>query len=104
MASPGLCLAQLSRICLASPVRQSILHLPQKALIPTFQVRHAAFKPRTLSKKEKAGILTAPPKKKSTKKGEKEQKKRKPRTTYRQYDLKDAEQFSLCDAMRYVFK
>jgi len=103
MASPGLCLAQLSRLSLASPARQSILHRPHKALLPIFQVRHAAFKERILSKKEKAGILTGPVKKKSNKKkGEKEQKKRKPRTTYRQYDLKDAEQFSLCDAMRYI--
>ena len=30
------------------------------------------------------------------------QKKRKARTTYKTYDLKDAEMFSLCDAMRFV--
>lgn len=38
---------------------------------------------------------------KNKKKGEATKKKRKPRTAYVQYDLKDAEQFSLCDAMRY---
>ncbi|KAL8948577.1 MAG: hypothetical protein Q9222_005246 [Ikaeria aurantiellina] len=29
-------------------------------------------------------------------------KKKKARITFKQYDLKDAEQFSLCDAMRYI--
>lgn len=29
-------------------------------------------------------------------------KKRKPRTTFRQYDLSDGEQFALCDAIRYI--
>lgn len=38
---------------------------------------------------------------KNKKKGA-EVKKKKARTTYKQYDMKDAEQFSLCDAMRYV--
>jgi len=36
------------------------------------------------------------------KKAVKDTKKRKARTSYRQYDLKDAEQFSLCDAIRYI--
>lgn len=36
------------------------------------------------------------------KKKEADKKKRKPRTTYKQYDMKDTEQFSLCDAMRFV--
>jgi hypothetical protein len=36
------------------------------------------------------------------KKGEASKKKKKTRTTYLQYDLKDAEQFALCDAMRYA--
>ena len=38
---------------------------------------------------------------KNKKKGA-EVKKKKARTTYKQYDMKDAEQFSLCDAMRYL--
>lgn len=29
-----------------------------------------------------------------------EKKKKKPRTTFVQYDLRDADQFALCDAMR----
>jgi large subunit ribosomal protein L1 len=40
---------------------------------------------------------------KNKKKGEASKKRRKPKTTYTQYDLRDAEQFSLCDAMRYVY-
>jgi len=33
-----------------------------------------------------------------------QKKKRKGNTSFTQYDLKQAEQFSLCDAMRYVSK
>lgn len=32
-----------------------------------------------------------------------EKKKRKPRTSFIQYNLNDADQFALCDAMRYVW-
>jgi large subunit ribosomal protein L1 len=39
---------------------------------------------------------------KNKKKGVAETQKRKARTTYIQYDLRDAEKFSLCDAMRYI--
>jgi hypothetical protein len=35
-------------------------------------------------------------------KGEKEKKKKKSSTDFKQYDMKHAEQFSLCDAMRLV--
>lgn len=38
---------------------------------------------------------------KNKKKGEDTKKKKKTRSTYRQYDQKELEQFSLCDAMRY---
>jgi hypothetical protein len=41
---------------------------------------------------------------KNKKKGVAETKKRKARTTYIQYDLREAEKFSLCDAMRYVIE
>jgi large subunit ribosomal protein L1 len=36
------------------------------------------------------------------KKAEVAKKKRKTRTSFKEYDLKDAEQFSLLDAMRYA--
>lgn len=39
---------------------------------------------------------------KKNKKDDTTKKKRKPRTTYVQYDQRDLEQFSLCDAMRYI--
>jgi large subunit ribosomal protein L1 len=53
-----------------------------------------------LSKAAKAGIVKPV---KNKKKGEEPKKKKKQRTTYKLYDMKDAEMFSLCDAMRYVF-
>lgn len=66
--------------------------LPSTLLAPAFQVRHKsatsglAKNQSTMNKKKK----------------DSEKKKKKPRTIYRQYDLKDTEQFSLCDAMRFV--
>ena len=59
--------------------------------------------PKILSKKDKAGGGKGQSSQKNKKKGEETKKKRKARTTYKQYDMKDAEMFSLCDAMRYVF-
>ena len=49
----------------------------------------------------------APPKNSSSQKYKKnsdldKKKKRKPRSEFTQYDLKDMEQFSLCDAIRYA--
>jgi large subunit ribosomal protein L1 len=35
---------------------------------------------------------------------EKAKKRKKKHTMYKQYDLREAEQFTLCDAMRYVLK
>ncbi|TGO26534.1 hypothetical protein BPAE_0057g00100 [Botrytis paeoniae] len=99
MAAPGLCLAQMSRLSL-STARHTLLHAP-KASIPIVQVRHKGFKERILSKKEKSGALTGPTKSFSKRKTT-EKKKKKPRTTYRQYDPKDAETFTLCEAMRYL--
>ncbi|QSZ34132.1 hypothetical protein DSL72_005720 [Monilinia vaccinii-corymbosi] len=99
MAAPGLCLAQMSRLSLPT-ARQTLLHTP-KTSIPIVQVRHKGFKERILSKKEKASSLNGPSKAFSKKKTA-EPKKRKPRTTYKQHDPKDAETFTLCDAMRYL--
>ncbi|KAF7946469.1 hypothetical protein EAE96_009467 [Botrytis aclada] len=99
MAAPGLCLAQMSRLSL-STARHTLLHAP-KTSIPIVQVRHKGFKERILSKKEKSGALTGPTKSFSKRKTT-EKKKKKPRTSYRQYDPKDAETFTLCEAMRYL--
>jgi large subunit ribosomal protein L1 len=60
------------------------------------------FAPKILSKKEKAGIASKGQNPQKNKKKDAPQKKRKARTTYKTYDLKDAEMFSLCDAMRFV--
>jgi len=51
---------------------------------------------------KKAAVPRGQNPQKNKKKGESTKKKRKPRTSYVQYDLKDAEMFSLCDAMRYI--
>jgi large subunit ribosomal protein L1 len=58
--------------------------------------------PKILSKKEKAGAAPKGQNPQKNKKKDAPQKKRKARTMYKTYDLKDAEMFSLCDAMRYV--
>jgi large subunit ribosomal protein L1 len=55
-----------------------------------------------MSKKEKSVATGGGNPQKNKKKGAAETKKRKARTTYIEYDLRDAEKFSLCDAMRYV--
>jgi large subunit ribosomal protein L1 len=103
MATPSPFLAQLSRICLFSG-RQPILRLPATFLGTTTQVRYGSSKQRILSKAEKAGLVKKPATGNTMKSKKKEdsKKKRKPRTTYRQYNLKDTDQYSLCEAMRYV--
>jgi len=61
------------------------------------------FAPKILSKKDKAGLAgKGMNPMKNKKKGEETKKKKKVRTVYKQYDLKDADMFSLCDAMRCV--
>lgn len=92
-------LAQMSRICISSG-RPSFQHLPATLQGPKIAIRHKHGVPKIASKKEKGGSSQANAMK--HKKKDDGKKKRKPRTTYRQYDLKDAEQFSLCEAMRYV--
>jgi hypothetical protein len=56
-----------------------------------------------VSKKEKAPPASKMQISMKEKKKAAEKKKRKPKTSYRQYDLKDIEQFALCDAMRYTY-
>jgi len=68
--------------------------------LSTTAIRQA---PKIVSKKEKAGLAgKGMNPQKNKKKGEETKKKKKVRTVYKQYDLKDAEMFSLCDAMRFV--
>jgi len=86
------CLARMSRLSLSSG-RQSAYSLPARFLAPKIQVRCV-----TKAKEKKP---SGNPQKNKTK-GVVEKKKKKGRTTYLQYDMKDSEQFSLCDAMRYA--
>jgi len=55
-----------------------------------------------MSKAEKAGLPKNSNPQKNKKKGEETKKKKKARTVYKSYDMRDAEMFSLCDAMRYA--
>lgn len=92
MANARPCLAQLSRSCLTLRSRSALIY-PGGILQPFFQARHAS----TPAKKTGSGGN----KQMNKKKGEATKKKKKARSTYLQYDMKDADQFSLCDAMRY---
>ena len=91
MANLSPCLAQMSRLSLATG-RQTAYSLPARFLAPKIQVRFV-----TKAKEKKP---SGNPQKNKTK-GVVEKKKKKGRTTYLQYDMKDSEQFSLCEAMRY---
>jgi large subunit ribosomal protein L1 len=95
MATARPCLAQLSRICLPASRPGSVT--PTRFLSTTVPL---ASRAKIVSKKEKPASGSASKYKK--KKGEESGKKKKTRTTYKQYDMRDAEIFTLCDAMRYV--
>jgi hypothetical protein len=103
MATISPCLAQLSRIYLHTR-SQGIRRSPAMFLAPSFQVRHKSRGANAApieSKASKALKASKSVPQKNKKKGM-ETKKRKPRTVYKQYDLRAAEQFSLCDAIRYA--
>ena len=86
MASARTCIAPFQRTCLQLVGRPQ-LRLPAAVFLPFLQTRSATQKKQAQYKK----------KKEETKK-----KKKKAVTSFIQYDLKNADQFSLCDAMRYV--
>ncbi|KAK0667025.1 putative mitochondrial LSU ribosomal protein L1 precursor [Cercophora samala] len=86
MASTHHCLASLARLSLSTPTRPTVASTIPKFLVPsvaTPQVRHA-------SGGSGGGMRKKPVKKKKTYK------------TFRSYDLTPMEQFTLCDAMRYL--
>ena len=98
MATSRPMLAQLSRLCL-SPRIPGARFEGTRFLSATAA---CASKGKIISKKEKAGPASKGQNPQKNKKKDAPQKKRKARTTYKTYDLKDAEMFSLCDAMRFV--
>lgn len=69
--------------------------MPALMLAPALQVRYKSAKADKGSKTSKTQIALR------AKKTLEKKKKRKPRTTFRQFDLKEGEQFALCDAVRY---
>ncbi|KAI9822520.1 MAG: mitochondrial 54S ribosomal protein mrpl1 [Pycnora praestabilis] len=79
------CAATLRRTPLTLAFRPQP-RLPLAILLPSVQTRCIGSKDNALKYKKK----------------DTSKKKKKPRTTFTQYDLRDAEQFSLCDAMRYI--
>ncbi|KAL1645781.1 hypothetical protein SLS58_003665 [Diplodia intermedia] len=85
MASTQRCLAHLSRNVLNTSIRPSVGRSLAPALIPTQQIRCATVG-KGYKKKDKDAS----------------KKKKKTRTSYVTRDLKDAEQFALLDAIRYI--
>lgn len=91
-SSAKTCLAHLSRLPLR-PSIQTAAQLPQAIFLPSQQIRCAT-----------TGTSANAAKYRSAKKNQTEStsKKKKSRTTFINYDLRLAKQFSLCDAMQYV--
>jgi large subunit ribosomal protein L1 len=92
-------LAQLSKICLYS--NRSTPGIYTRFFSTTAAV--AARGPnaqKILSKADKGLRKASSNPQKNKKKGEEVKKKKKTRTTYKQYDQKDLDQFSLLEAMR----
>ncbi|KAF1346214.1 ribosomal protein L1-like protein [Delphinella strobiligena] len=87
MASSRTCLSQLSRSALSPAVRTNT-QLPPPFLLPFQQHRTAVQSANAQKYKRKDQPTSA--------------KKKKSRTTFVNYDLKDAIQFPLLDAMRYL--
>ncbi|KAH6641078.1 ribosomal protein L1-like protein [Chaetomium tenue] len=85
MASLNRCLASLARFSLTTPARPTTAPLIPKFLLPTTTVPLVRY-----ASGGGGGMRKRPPKKKKTYK------------TFRSYDLSPMEQFSLCDAMRYL--
>ncbi len=94
MSSTRQCLSQLSRLSISATATRPTIQAAA-ALQPISQQRLYAAKP---AKANVAGKYTA--KLKAARQAEK--KGRKPRTTFREYDIRDADQYALLDAMRLV--
>ena len=94
MSSTRQCLAQLSRLSVSAP---RLTVQTAASLQPISQQRsYAAAAPKM---KPNGGV----PNKYASKlraQRQAEKKARKPRTSYREYDLKDADHYALLDAMR----
>ena len=73
------------------PTKQCTFQYLSRVFFPQVHFSRQASGLSLRGKTDNKGKMTAPPK-----------KKKKARSTFRQYDLKKMEQFSLCDAMRYT--
>jgi large subunit ribosomal protein L1 len=93
--------AQLSRTCLSSS-RQISHNVRLLSTSATCAAARGANAAPIKSKRDKALGSSSNPQK-NKKKGEEPKKKKKQNTMYNQPDMKQAEQFSLLEAMRLVF-
>ncbi|KAF2841137.1 mitochondrial large ribosomal subunit protein L1 [Patellaria atrata CBS 101060] len=84
MASATACVAKLNRNAISSALRPN--SHPKAILLSSQHTRQASSDQASKYKR----------------KNQASQKKKKSRSTFVTYNLKDAEQFSLCDAMRYI--
>ncbi|KAL2059850.1 hypothetical protein VTL71DRAFT_10005 [Oculimacula yallundae] len=100
MATTRSCLAQLSSLCLASS-RPASANISARFLSTTSPLALRGAKANSKPVVAKKGSASSNPQK-NKKKGDETKKKKKARTTFIQYDQRDADQFSLCDAMRYI--
>jgi large subunit ribosomal protein L1 len=94
MATARPCLAQLSRLCLSSP----------RPIQSSISLRFLSTTVPCAAKKEKPPPGKGQNPQKNKKKGVEAKKKKKTSSEYIQYDMNKAEMFSLCDAMRYIFR
>ncbi|KAK2623995.1 hypothetical protein QTJ16_006629 [Diplocarpon rosae] len=102
MATARPCLARLSRICIFSTT-SAPAHISARSLSTTAPLAGNTFvKTKPKNPPEKAKGSGQNPQKNKKKGEDSKKKKKKSSTSYRQYDLKDLELFSLCDAMRYI--
>ncbi|KAJ9664444.1 hypothetical protein H2201_005192 [Coniosporium apollinis] len=85
MASTKSCIARMSRLSISPAIIRRSQPSPFVCL-PCQQLRHASDNAAKYKRKDTP----------------KTQKKKKTRSTFKEPDLSNAEQFSLCDAMRYI--
>ena len=77
-------------LCLGAITRPSIF---SRSCVRSFSALASLYAPRNAAKPSKEKLAK-----------EKAKRKKKKHVNYRQYNLKEAEQFTLCDAMRSVSK
>lgn len=91
MSSTRQCLSQLSRLSISATQARPTVQVA--AALQSQQRSYAAKKVAPAANKYASKLKAA---------RQAEKKARKPRTTFREYDIRDADQYALLDAMRFV--